>query len=639
MRILGVVRHALARVEERQAQLGEVLLRVFVEQPDGLGRVDHRPTADGDEQVRRISFQQGDSAADGGLVRFRLDLAEHLDVFGAQVGAQFVDHSPLFTERVGDDHDAGAGHFPEVLEGPCVEEGVRRYAEPLRRGAAVRDGLDIEQLLVVDVLGGARPAPRAAAQRERGREVVVDPAEGPYRGRGVDEDPAGPHGQAVGVDHGRVGGVDGGSVAETAVFGDEDGGVDAVLDVAGAHEAEDRHQLLLHQGVRREPVQVGRQRREQHLHRRIHRETRPGGEFGSLLAERGEVDLVAAAERELGDRLRLFVREQVRPHPLELRDGGVVDLVVDDAGLFGGADHGGVEGLRDEDVDDGAPDVGCAVQVDGSVAWTHTEGGLAGGVGESDDLLPAGDPDEVDLRMLEQVMGDFVSGVGDDLERAGRHAGGFSRRAQDLHRALARPHGERRRSEDDGIAGLRGDDRLVQHGGGGVGDRGDGQDDADGFGDTDDAVFDILLDDSDGLLVLEVVVEKLGRHVVLDYLVLEDTEPGLLDRHRCEFRGRPDAGPHHGFDDRIDLLLVECAELGRCRGCRVDDRVDLLVPDRAGIDGGGGLRCGCVAGAVDGLGSGSDPGFGHVVSSYWRCPSCLGVAAASVRDSTRGAGG
>ncbi len=127
-------------------------------------------------------------------------------------------------------------------------------------------------------------------------------------------------------------------MAQPAVLGDQDGGVDAVLHTARAHHPEHRHQLLLHQWVGGEFAQVRRQLRQQYFHRGRHAESGPGGQFWRLLPDRIEGDLVATTKRELGHRLRLVGGEQLGPHPLELGDHLVVDLVVDDAGLLGRAD-------------------------------------------------------------------------------------------------------------------------------------------------------------------------------------------------------------------------------------------------------------------------------------------------------------
>ena len=80
----------------------------------------------------------------------------------------------------------------QAVERAGVEVGVGRHAEPLRRRLAAGDRLDVQQVAVVDVVGGDRAAPGAAAERERRRHRVVDAAERADRGRRVDEDAPGP---------------------------------------------------------------------------------------------------------------------------------------------------------------------------------------------------------------------------------------------------------------------------------------------------------------------------------------------------------------------------------------------------------------------------------------------------------------
>ena len=138
---------------------------------------------------------------------------------------------------------------------------------------------------------------------------------------------------------------------------------------------------------------------------------------GGGLAERVEIDHAVATEREAGESFHLVGVEQTRAHPLELVDDVVVDVVVDHARLFRGTDHRRVEGLRDEDVDHGHADVRRPVQVDGRIARSDADRGLAGRVGRLDDLGAAGRPDEVDPGVVEQVLRDLVGRVGDHLER------------------------------------------------------------------------------------------------------------------------------------------------------------------------------------------------------------------------------
>ena len=69
-----------------------------------------------------------------------------------------------------------------------------------------------------------------------------------------------------------------------------------------------------------------------------------------------------------------------------------------------------------------------------------------------------------------------------------------------------------------------------------------------------------LVDDADRPLVLEVVVEELGGDVVLDDLVLEHAEAGLLHRELGEVDRVLEAGDDHRPDDAVDRLLVERAQ-------------------------------------------------------------------------------
>ena len=68
-------------------------------------------------------------------------------------------------------------------------------------------------------------------------------------------------------------------------------------------------------------------------------------------------------------------------------------------------------------------------------------------------------------------------------------------------------------------------------------------------------------------LVLEEVPQELGRDVVLDHLVLEDAEAGLLHRQLGELDRALEPGDDHRPDDAVHGLLVEPPQLVR-RGLR-----------------------------------------------------------------------
>ena len=197
VRLAREVGHPLARVEERHGQLVHRAVRVLVEQPHRLGGVEHRAAADatsrsGWARSSRATPRMIVSSSGSGSTSLN-----DLHVIGAELGAHQVDHAASLVGSVGDDHGDLAVEVAQVLQRAGVEVGVRRHPEPLRRRTPVRDRLDVEQLLVVDVLGRGGPAPRAAAQRERRGQVVVDAAERADRGRRVDQDPAGAHRRGV----------------------------------------------------------------------------------------------------------------------------------------------------------------------------------------------------------------------------------------------------------------------------------------------------------------------------------------------------------------------------------------------------------------------------------------------------------
>ena len=93
----------------------------------------------------------------------------------------------------------------------------------------------------------------------------------------------------------------------------------------------------------------------------------------------------------------------------------------------------------------------------------------------------------------------------------------------------------------------------------------------------------VLIDHPDRGLVLQVVVEELGGDVVLDHLVLEHPETGLLHRQLGELEGALQSGHHHRPDDLVDLPLVEPAEAVRRRRGAEHEPVEAV--GLRGIDG------------------------------------------------------
>ena len=189
---LGIVRDALAGVEERQRQLAHLQLRALIEEPHSLRGVHHRAAADRDDRVGLNARQHLNAGAHLRLRRLGLDVGEHVHGGVPEVAPDLVDHADLLAARIRDDERLLDAQLAQALERAGVEVGVRGHPEPLWRRLAMRDGLDVEEVAVVDVVGRVRSAPRAAAERERRRHRVVDATERADRRRRVDQDPAGP---------------------------------------------------------------------------------------------------------------------------------------------------------------------------------------------------------------------------------------------------------------------------------------------------------------------------------------------------------------------------------------------------------------------------------------------------------------
>ena len=131
------------------------------------------------------------------------------------------------------------------------------------------------------------------------------------------------------------------------------------------------------------------------------------------------------------------------------------------------------------------------------------------------------------------------------------------------------------RAEDDRIARLDGHDALEQHRRGGVRDRRQREDDSDGFGYFHQAALRKFANHADRALVLDVVVDELGGHHVLDGLVFEDAELGFLDRQARQMLGLRHSGQHHRLDDAVDILLGEPAEGGGGRDGLGNQRIEI----------------------------------------------------------------
>ena len=155
---LGVVRHALARVEERQGQLVERELGALVEQARGVGGVDHRSASRRDQEVGPQLVEHLHAGADLSLARLGLDVGRtrgHRCRRGAGGSPPRRRGSPT---RGRSPASPACAQLAQAVDRTHVEIGVRGHPEPLGRHLPARDRLDVEQVAVVDVVGRDRAA-------------------------------------------------------------------------------------------------------------------------------------------------------------------------------------------------------------------------------------------------------------------------------------------------------------------------------------------------------------------------------------------------------------------------------------------------------------------------------------------------
>ena len=584
---LGVLVDALADVHEVHGHVLEALLGVLIHGPHDLAGVHGGAAADGDDAVGVEGAQQlqalqavlqlgvgrdGPEArvGDALLVKRRLDLRG--EAGGVQEGVGH-DEGALLAVDLGE-LAQGDGHAA------LLEEDLLGGTEPQHVLTPLCDGLDVEQVLGADVAGDGVAAPGAAAQREGGSHLeVIEVADAALGGGGVDEDAAGLHGLVVLLDLLLLVDVDveGGGVAVTAV-GDEALGLgDGLVEGLGLVHAQDRGELLVRHllgGVNALDLA------DEDLGALGHLDAGDLGDGVGALADDLGVD-GAVDDDGLADTVQLVALEEVAAAGSELGLDGVVYVGEDSHGLLGGADHAVVEGLGVDDGVDGQLDVGGGVDDDRGVAGADAQRGLAGGVGGGDHARAAGGQDDVGV--VHQLVGELQGGHVDPVDDALGGAGGLGGLADDTGGLGGALLGTRVRGDEDGVAGLQGQQALEDGGGGGVGGRDDGGHDSHGLGDLLEAHGGVVLDDAAGLHVLVLVVDVLGGVVVLDDLVLHDAHAGLLHGHL----GQGDAllvGGHGGLvEDLVDLLLGEGGELG-LRGTHL---LETGLQRLDAVDGGG----------------------------------------------------
>lgn len=109
--------------------------------------------------------------------------------------------------------------------------------------------------------------------------------------------------------------------------------------------------------------------------------------------------------------------------------------------------------------------------------------------------------------------------------------GALRRPAHHVHRLQNAVHRAGVGGEDDGVARLHADHRLVDHRGGGVGGGHQPRHDPHRHADVDGAFFRVFRQNPVGFLVLDGVVEGEGGEAVFQLLIRLSAEARLLHRH------------------------------------------------------------------------------------------------------------
>ena len=144
--------------------------------------------------------------------------------------------------------------------------------------------------------------------------------------------------------------------------------------------------------------------RDQQLGAGFDAQTDHAGDIGGLLSDRhGTHGAGLRIDYRPPQQLRLPRVADVRAELREFPDDGVINLVIDDHRLFGGANGSVVEGLGGDDVHHGHVQLRRLLQVDRRVARSHAQGRLARTVGRLDRARSARGVDQLDLFVMHQV--------------------------------------------------------------------------------------------------------------------------------------------------------------------------------------------------------------------------------------------
>ena len=117
-------------------------------------------------------------------------------------------------------------------------------------------------------------------------------------------------------------------------------------------------------------------------------------------------------------------------------------------------------------------------------------------------------------------------------------------------------------AENNAVAGLQADQSLEDGGGGGIGGRNHGTDNADGFGNLHHTVGGILFQNAAGLLMLISVIDILRSIVVLNDLIFHHAHAGFGNSHLSQIDTGLIGSSGSSQEDLIHLFLGVSSKLG-----------------------------------------------------------------------------
>ena len=263
-------------------------------------------------------------------------------------------------------------------------------------------------------------------------------------------------------------------------------------------------------------------------------------------------------------------------HALKFGQELLADRGIDHEGLLGGADHAVIKSLREDEVVDGALDLGGLVHVHRGVTRAHAQGRLAGGVGGGHHARTPGGQGQGDGIVVEQGLRGFQGGSFDPLDAVFGGAGGNRGVQHDLRgerRGLLRAGVERKNNR---VAGHDGDNALKHRGGCRVGHRRHPGNHAHGLSDLDNALLLILPDNAHSAVILDGIPNIFRGEKILDALIFVEAAACFLNGGLGEHHVLINPGKGHRVHNRINLFLIEGIEFfegGYCLRCQAIDHV------------------------------------------------------------------